>query len=396
MQTRHRINWAEIVLILIISIAVVGCLKKTEPPIPTEETASNEEVVEEKVVVEEGCIAVPESAKDFEEQGYTAVEVFFATDRNQLQPGETPKYFGVERSDLKYGVCSVSIPRDHRMGELEAPGRFLFWRLKEDPQYHIVTLNAVVLPSDIYFDHLQSQIMNCDQKSALIFFHGFNVTFDDAARRTAQMAYDLGFKGAPVFYSWPSQGKVALYTVDEQTIEWSQANMRRFLEDFFEKSDAENVYLIGHSMGTRGLTRALIEILREKPEIKSRLKEIILAAPDIDADVFKRDIAPQIISHGENLTLYTSADDKALDASRIVHKAPRAGSSKFGVTIVPGMETIDATGQDTGFLGHSYIGDIHSLLADIYALMVNEHRAPERFGLKCIKCSEGRYWKFKE
>ncbi len=176
MQTRHRINWAELVLILIISIAVVGCLKKTEPPVPTEETASNEEVVEEKVVVEEGCIAVPESAKDSEEQGYTAVEVFFATDRNQLQPGETPKYFGVERSDLKYGVCSVSIPRDHRMGELEAPGRFLFWRLKEDPQYHIVTLNAVVLPSDIYFDHLQSQIMNCDHKSALIFFHGFNVT----------------------------------------------------------------------------------------------------------------------------------------------------------------------------------------------------------------------------
>ncbi len=56
--------------------------EKTEPPVPTEETASNEEVVEEKVVVEEGCIAVPESAKDSEEQGYTAVEVF-------LQPTET-------------------------------------------------------------------------------------------------------------------------------------------------------------------------------------------------------------------------------------------------------------------------------------------------------------------
>ena len=34
--------------------------------------------------------------------------------------------------------------------------------------------------------------------------HG--VTFKDAARRTAQMAYDLGFPGAPVFYSWPSAG----------------------------------------------------------------------------------------------------------------------------------------------------------------------------------------------
>src|SRR5262249_2696270 len=34
----------------------------------------------------------------------------------------------------------------------------------------------------------------------------FNVTFEDAVRRRAQIAYDLQFPGTPIRYSWPSQG----------------------------------------------------------------------------------------------------------------------------------------------------------------------------------------------
>ena len=35
-----------------------------------------------------------------------------------------------------------------------------------------------------------------------MFVHGFNVSFADAARRTAQIAYDLAF-GGPGALSWP-------------------------------------------------------------------------------------------------------------------------------------------------------------------------------------------------
>ena len=34
-------------------------------------------------------------------------------------------------------------------------------------------------------------------------------------RRTAQIAYDLKFEGAPIVYSWPSQEGLLSYTVDE-------------------------------------------------------------------------------------------------------------------------------------------------------------------------------------
>lgn len=79
-------------------------------------------------------------------------------------------------------------------------------------------------------------------KRAFIFVHGYNVTFEDAAKRTAQISYDLAFDGAPIFYSWPSQRlPTPLGYTDEQNSEWSQANLRSFLSDFFTQSDAQDV-----------------------------------------------------------------------------------------------------------------------------------------------------------
>ena len=64
---------------------------------------------------------------------------------------------------------------------------------------------------------LKGQMQRAARDDAFLFIHGYNVTFEGAARRTAQMAYDLGFNGAAVFYSWPSQGTPTAYTIDEQT-----------------------------------------------------------------------------------------------------------------------------------------------------------------------------------
>lgn len=231
---------------------------------------------------------------------------------------------------------------------------------------------------------------------AFLFVHGYNVTFEDAAKRTAQISYDLGFEGAAVFYSWPSQGSISAYTVDEQNAEWAKTDLKAFLNDFFTRSDAQNIYLIAHSMGNQALTKALAAILTEKPELKRRLKEVILAAPDIDAEVFKRDIAPVLTASGRPVTLYASSKDLALTASKQVHQYPRAGDSTGRVIMVPGVETIDATGLDTSFLGYSYFAEARSILADIFYLIKNGQRANQRFGLRSIDSPQGRYWVFKK
>lgn len=327
-------------------------------------------------------------------ENYAVVKVFYATDRNRRLNTNLSEMYGNGRAELSYGTCEVSIPRDHRMGELEAPS---IWRLefREDPEKHVVLLDVSVEDKDKYFSDLSSRIRDSSKKSAFIFVHGYNVTFENAARRTAQMSYDLGFEGASVFYSWPSQGTVAAYTVDETNIEWTQADLKRFLEDFAARTDAENIYLIAHSMGNRALSRAFAGLMTEKPDLRKRFRELILTAPDIDADVFKRQIAPLIIGHETGITLYASSEDKALKASKTFHGYPRAGDSGLGLIVMPGMETIDATNVDTDFWGHSYFAESRSVISDIFYLMRDGKRAKDRFSLETVQTPNGRYWVFK-
>ncbi|WP_308921118.1 alpha/beta fold hydrolase [Janthinobacterium sp. J1-1] len=326
---------------------------------------------------------------------HAVVKVGFATDRQRDLGKPAAQRFGNERSHnagLSYGHCEISIPRDHRMGELESPS---LWRLefRLDPAKHVMLLDAEVEDQARFFAGIAAQVKASAAGSAFIFIHGYNVSFEDAARRTGQMAYDLGFDGAPVFYSWPSQGDVARYTVDENNIEWSTPHLQAFLADFLQKTDAAKVYLIGHSMGNRGLARAVAGLIESQPALARRIAEIILTAPDIDADVFQQEIAPRLTAAHHPVTLYASSEDLALAASRLVHGHRRAGDSGDGM-LLAGVETIDATGVDTGFLKHSYFAERRSALSDMFYLIHNNARADQRF-LDPVDTPKGRYWTFK-
>ncbi|MGK5037009.1 alpha/beta hydrolase [Janthinobacterium sp. LB3P118] len=336
---------------------------------------------------------------------YAVVKVYFATDR-QRDVGKPPaRRFSGERSKgvnsgngggdgaLSYGSCDISIPRDHRMGQLESPS---LWRLefRDDPAKHVVLLDAEVQDRDNFFAALKTQIRASAAKSAFVFVHGYNVSFEDAARRTGQMAYDLGFDGAPVFYSWPSRGDLAGYTIDENNIEWSTPHITAFLADFLASTEAAQVYLVGHSMGSRGLARAVADLLAAQPQLAQKITELILSAPDIDAAIFRHDIAPKLAGTRNPVTLYASSQDLALAASKAVHGYPRAGDSGSAMLIVAGVETIDATGVDTSFMKHAYFAEKRSALSDMFYLIRNQARADQRF-LDPVDTVAGRYWTFK-
>ncbi|XCN71616.1 MAG: alpha/beta hydrolase [Candidatus Electrothrix aestuarii] len=329
------------------------------------------------------------------DEKYARTVVFFATDREKDDPRDVASYFGGKRGrKISYGTASVSIPRDHKMGELEKPS---IWRLefRQDPEKHVVLLGINELPAQRFYEGISQRIKNSEGKKAFIFIHGYNVTFEDAARRTAQMAYDLAFDGAPIFYSWPSHGKLFKYAADEENIRWSERNIEDFLLDFTKKSDAESIYLVAHSMGNRGLTRAYVSLLQKKPELHSRFKEVILAAPDIDVDIFTRDIVPIMAESSVPVTLYVSANDKALEASRRFHNAAyrRVGDT---ISLYPHVETIDSSNVKTDFLGHSYFGNNNSVIADIFNIVKRGLRPDQRPGLAKIFASDGIYWRFRE
>ncbi len=331
---------------------------------------------------------------------YAVVDVFFATDRKATGATAPAEIFGGVRGDgkLAYGRCRVSIPGRHRIGRLEKPSLWRF-ELRQDPEKHVVLLAVERQEHDRFFADLAARVRAGERREMLLFVHGFNVTFEDAARRTAQIAYDLDFDGAAAFYSWPSKGVATplAYTRDENSVEWTKPHLVGFLRELARDSGAERIHLIAHSMGNRALTAALQQIALAMSAGATtpgapRFHEVILAAPDVDAEVF-RDLAGEMMPAARHMTLYASNKDEALKLSYDVHGYPRAGDVAPEIVVVPGLDSVDASAVDTSFLGHSYVSDERSVISDIL-LMLRNGLGPHDRGLRSQVCTAGRYWIF--
>ncbi len=328
---------------------------------------------------------------------YKVVRVFFGTDRN-VQAGATSPAdrFGSERGHkITYGSCEVSIPRNHVTGELERP--FVFKSLLESPEKHIVLLRIDLRSQDEFHAEVASALAVAPERRALIFVHGFNNSFEEAAHRTAQIAHDVKFTGVPLFYSWPSKASALDYSFDVNNADQAVTYLKSFLRDIAQKQSFDSITLIAHSMGNRALTQAFLELKNELGAEKLKVfKELILAAPDIDADFFRNNIAPRLTSISTGITLYASSKDRALLASKKFNGSPRAGDAGNGLVLYSGIETIDATAVSTDLfwgLGHGYVADSRPILDDLNRLVMGNIRARKR-GLAETVTGDGIYWKF--
>jgi esterase/lipase superfamily enzyme len=313
-----------------------------------------------------------------------------------LQTKKNFPEYGPERGDLRFGLCSVSIPKDHRIGKLESPSIFSF-RISQDPKRDVVLLDAVELPEDEFVGRLQESLKKAEQNGerlAFVFVHGYNVSFEDAARRTAQLWYDLKFPGPAILYSWPAQGAILAYSIDENNAEWTVPDLTRFLQLVATKTGATKVHLIAHSMGNRCMINALQELNRQQqadlePSIFS---ELVLTAPDVDAGIFRQKFAA-FVSYVKRVTLYASSNDRALLVSKEVNGYPRAGDSGESIIIEPPMQTVDVSLIETDFLGHSYFGDNATVVSDLFYVL--RGLAPSgRSRLKVAKKEKLEYWVF--
>jgi len=96
---------------------------------------------------------------------------------------------------------------------------------------------------------------------------------------------------------------------------------------------------------------------------------------------------------GRPVTLYASSNDKALQASKTLHGYPRLGDAGDNLTILPGIETLDASELETDFLGHSYYAYANSVLTDIKEIIQGLGRAAQRSRPQEMLKAVGRYWK---
>ena len=118
-----------------------------------------------------------------------------------------------------------------------------------------------------------------------IFVHGYNVSFAEAARRTAQIAYDLDWQGTAVLYSWPSATDTNSYDSDRENAVAAAQDLAAFIETVAVYSGAAQVHVIAHSMGNEPLLAALaLNAASTSATGVPLLDQVVLAAPDVAAD----------------------------------------------------------------------------------------------------------------
>ncbi len=293
------------------------------------------------------------------------------------------------------------VPQIERPWVIEVPYfKVKLYEEKEDPAKHFTVQEIGALTEEQLLALVKQRLAKSAafKNHAFVFVHGFNTSFDNALYRTAQIAYDLKFDGAPFVYSWPSGGKVASYTYDRASAEAAEPHLAAFLDLVVKKSGAKSISLIAHSMGNEILLRVL-ERARPVAPPGVVISQVILAAPDVDRDKFAN-IAKQITNFAKGVTLYAASNDRALGYSaRFWGGVPRAGDvPASGPMIVKGVDTIDVTAVSTDALGlnHSGYAENPELLNDVKALIQNGVRPPDKRikNLLTIDTAGGKFWRY--
>jgi esterase/lipase superfamily enzyme len=347
------------------------------------------------------------------------VPVFFGTDRKRIQRQPEGGEGQLRNLDIKaafdsnrnhqitLGKAIVTVPRKHKAGQVERPWRltiagFTAYEESENPNHHFIIKSIDVYDRNRFVMEANDVISRSEtyKDQAFIFIHGYNIEFNDALFRTAQIAFDLQFDGAAFLYSWPSAGDPTAYQGDRSAATQSYTYIEEFLKLAVEKTKAKTVHIVAHSMGNVPLLNALENIARSGGFRDTKtVGQLVLAAPDVDRDEFANRLRSlQTIRAGG--TLYASRQDKAMQISRVWNGGvPRAGDvPPDGPLISKAIYTIDASylGTQVFAINHNGYAESLDLMKDISQLFrYGKHPPNDRWPmLRVMNTPKGSYWQY--
>ncbi len=241
----------------------------------------------------------------------------------------------------RFASVTVSIPPNHVPGEIS-------WATSSqpDPETMFAATRAGYLEQDGFTRALRQRIGSTRRGHVLVFVHGYNTRFDEAAFRFAQIVHDSGSAVTPVLFSWPSWGSFASYPYDRTSAAIARDGLESLLASLAQDPAVSEVSVLAHSMGGWLAMEAFRQMGIRKGRISPKIGNLMLAAPDIDVDV----AAEQARSFGARpprISLFVSRDDNALWASNLLWGSrDRLGSidptkepyvtnlARFGVNVI--------------------------------------------------------------
>lgn len=249
---------------------------------------------------------------------------------------------------------TITVPPSHVSGEVERPR----WG-SADPESHF-TVSAVRSLDEGEFkaevaSHLSGRVGS--NRDVLVYVHGFNTSYDEARFRLAQVVTDGRFGGVPVLFTWPASGSLFDYEAAKESASASRDQLAQLLLDLGATPDVGRIHILAHSMGTWLTMEALRQdAIAGKPDLDGKLGDVMLAAPDIDVNVFRNQIAKLDPHH---ISVLVSVNDKALTLSRrLAGDRPRVGAlnpkdpTDKAVLDRLGVGVYDLAGDETTFIGH--------------------------------------------
>jgi esterase/lipase superfamily enzyme len=248
-------------------------------------------------------------------------EIFVATTRQPATKDPRQVFDGDRSLTTSYARVDVTVPKVHQLGAIErAKGS-----ADSNPAKQFTATDVVHYGDAAQFAKAVGANIAMNGDRALVFVHGFNNGFDDGVYRLTQIAHDTQYPGTPVLFSWASSGKTTGYIYDKDSANAARDDLEATLR-MLAKTRVKSIDIIAHSMGTWVTMEALRQLaITGDRDLGGKLGYVVLASPDIDVDVFKK----QMIRYGKPdkpFAILLSGDDRALKLSSFLSGVkPRVG-----------------------------------------------------------------------
>lgn len=348
------------------------------------------------------------------------MDVIYATDRAiEHETSSGPRY-GYQRTRwLAYGTARVSLNpqptwqelredslvrrrrRDYALNvsRVHEAGRFGFVVDKLRP-----TKEGLDFAPDAYREMeaqiqrfhglLRERLAQTAHKDVYIFVHGFNTGFDDSVYRPAEVWHFMGRVGVPIAYTWPAGfPDLRAYAYDRESGEFTIFHLKNFIRTVAACPEVERIHLVAHSRGTDVMISALRELnieFQAKGQATAealKIENLVLAAPDLDEDVFmQRFAAENLLEAARRTTIYASNRDKAINAADFVFASRRRlgslGVRDFSPQVkqmlaqLPNLQFIECQVKSSGIISsHDYVFAHPAALSDLI-LLLRDRRPP--------------------
>jgi esterase/lipase superfamily enzyme len=288
-----------------------------------------------------------------EHSGAARVTIPFVTVRAIEQNKKGIRYYSQGRGDVSAGDCVVEPEARKSQQVIGARQRTL--------------------------DEVLDALAKSDENIAL-YVHGYNTTFEQACHEAALLQDVTRLEGRLLLFTWPADGKVSNYLKDISDLEWSVLPLRNLLLTLTDRFGAERVDAIGHSLGARAVIDA-VSSLSGAGGGSDPLGRLILIAPDVDSDIFRRDFS-HVGELASAVTVYVSTEDRALKASRRVSGEPRLGQGDLDLSGLEGVDVVDVVQRRwTLKAGHTYHLQNQAVADDLREVLFG---APRTSGARLI------------